>query len=136
MTALRKILIEEETVFTAPVSRAPAKLYVVANNATPAVEEGSATKNIALFFLAPFIGLAYMVLFPLAGLGCAGGAGRPRGGQIRSGPRYRHRCEECRAGGCGPGPRPRLHRPFPRYRPRRTGLDRRPGDDEPVDRWG
>lgn len=68
MTALRKILIEEETVFTAPVSRAPAKLYVVANNATPAVEEGSATKNIALFFLAPFIGLAYMVLFPLAGL--------------------------------------------------------------------
>ena len=30
MTALRKILIEEETVFTAPVTRAP-KLYVVAN---------------------------------------------------------------------------------------------------------
>ena len=68
MTALRKILIEEETVFTAPVSRAPAKLYVVTNTATPAVEERSATKNIALFFLAPFIGLAYMLLFPLAGL--------------------------------------------------------------------
>ena len=68
MTALRKILIEEETVFTAPVTRAPAKLYVVANNATPALEEGSAVKNIVLFFLAPFIGLAYMVLFPLAGL--------------------------------------------------------------------
>ncbi len=68
MTALRKILIEEETVFTAPVTRAPAKLYVVANNATPAVAEGSALKNIALFFLAPFIGLAYIVLFPLAGL--------------------------------------------------------------------
>jgi hypothetical protein len=69
MTALRKILIEEETLFTAPVTRAPAKLYVVANNATPAVEEeGSALKNIALFFLAPFIGLAYIVLFPLAGL--------------------------------------------------------------------
>ena len=68
MTALRKILIEEETVFTAPVTRTPAKLYLVANNATPAVEEGSAVKNIVLFFLAPFIGLAYMVLFPLVGL--------------------------------------------------------------------
>ena len=68
MTALRKILIEEETVFTAPVTRAPAKLYVVANNAMPALEEDSAVKNIVLFFLAPFIGLAYMVLFPLAGL--------------------------------------------------------------------
>jgi hypothetical protein len=69
MTALRKILIEEETVFTAPVTRTPAKLYVVANNATPAVEEeGSALKNIVLFFAAPFIGLAYIVLFPLAGL--------------------------------------------------------------------
>ena len=34
MTALRKILIEEETVVAAPVARAPAvKLYVVANNA-------------------------------------------------------------------------------------------------------
>ncbi len=68
MTALRKILIEEETVFTAPVTRGPVKLYVVANNATPAVEEGSAVKNIVLFFAAPFIGLAYIVLFPLAGL--------------------------------------------------------------------
>ena len=68
MIALRKILIEEETVFTAPVTRAPAKLYVVANNATPVLEEGSALKNIVLFFLAPFIGFAYMVLFPLAGL--------------------------------------------------------------------
>ena len=71
MTALRKILIEEETVFTAPVTRAPAKLYVVTNNATPNAaprRSASALKNIALFFLAPFIGLAYIVLFPLAGL--------------------------------------------------------------------
>ena len=51
MTALRKILIEEETVFTAPVTRTPAKLYLVANNATPAVEEGSAVKNIVLCYL-------------------------------------------------------------------------------------
>jgi hypothetical protein len=74
MTALRKILIEEEAVFTAPVTRAPAaKLYVVTNTApakmpAAAPAEGSALKNIALFFLAPFIGLAYIVLFPLAGL--------------------------------------------------------------------
>lgn len=68
MTALRKILIEEETTFTAPVTRAPAKLYVVANNATATVEEGSTLKNIVLFFAAPFLGLAYIVLFPLAGL--------------------------------------------------------------------
>ena len=71
MTALRKILIEEEAAFTAPVTRAPAaKLYVVANNATPtaAPEAGSTLKNIVLFFAAPFIGLAYIVLFPLAGL--------------------------------------------------------------------
>ena len=70
MTALRKILIEEETVSTAPVTRAPAKLYVVANNAaeTERAKEGSALKNIVLFFAAPFIGLAYIVLFPLAGV--------------------------------------------------------------------
>ncbi len=67
MTALRKTFIDEETVFTAPVTRAP-KLYVVANKAMPAAEEGGALKNIVLFFAAPFIGLAYIVLFPLAGL--------------------------------------------------------------------
>lgn len=72
MTALRKILTEEETVFTAPVTRAPAaKLYVVTTTAkAPAAAraEGSVLKNIVLFFLAPFIGLAYIALFPLAGL--------------------------------------------------------------------
>jgi len=75
MTALRKILIEEETVFTAPVSRAPgAKLYVVTNTAPAtahaAVPEAKhhALKNIVLFFLAPFIGLAYIVAFPFVGL--------------------------------------------------------------------
>ena len=68
MTALRKTLIEEETTFTAPAARAPAKLYVVANDATVRTEEGSTLKNIVLFFAAPFIGLAYIVLFPLAGL--------------------------------------------------------------------
>ena len=67
MTALRKILTEEET-FTAPVTRAPAKLYIVANTATATAVEGSTLKNIVLFFAAPFFGLAYIVLFPLAGL--------------------------------------------------------------------
>jgi len=68
MTALRKTLIEEETTFTAPAARAPAKLYVVANDATVRTEEGSTLKNIVLFFAAPFIGLAYIIAFPFVGL--------------------------------------------------------------------
>ena len=73
MNALRKILIEEEPVVAATVARAPAvKLYVVTNNApieaaTPEAG-GGALKNIALFFAAPFIGLAYIVAFPFVGL--------------------------------------------------------------------
>jgi hypothetical protein len=74
MTALRKILIEQEPVFAAPVARTPAtKLYVVTNNApaeTAAAPEtaGSVLKNIVLFFAAPFIGLAYIVALPFVGL--------------------------------------------------------------------
>ena len=76
MTALRKILIEEETLVTAAVARAPAaKLYVVtakapAEAAVAAPETaGGKVKNIALFLAAPFIGLAYIVALPLVGLG-------------------------------------------------------------------
>ena len=73
MTAVRKIQIEEEPVFAAPVARVPAtKLYVVVNNApaeTAAPEAaGNALKNIVLFFAAPFIGLAYIVVLPFVGL--------------------------------------------------------------------
>jgi|SRR5664279_2066063 hypothetical protein len=77
MTALRKILIEEEPVVTtnAMVVRAPTpKLYVVATKAPiEAIEAtpeaaGGALKNILLFFAAPFIGLAYIVAFPLVGV--------------------------------------------------------------------
>jgi hypothetical protein len=72
MTALRKILIEEEPVFAAPVARAPAtKLYVVTTTAPvePAPEAaGSTLVNIVLFFAAPFIGLAYIVALPFVGL--------------------------------------------------------------------
>ncbi len=73
MTALRKILIEEEPVVTTKVVRAPvAKLYVVTNNAPAeaAAPEaaGNALKNIVLFFAAPFIGLAYIIAFPFVGL--------------------------------------------------------------------
>ena len=73
MTAVRKIQIEEEPVFAAPVARMPAtKLYVVTNNApaeTAAPEAtGNALKNIVLFFAAPFIGLAYIVALPVVGL--------------------------------------------------------------------
>jgi hypothetical protein len=70
MTALRKILIEEEFA-TTNVARAPAtKLYVVTNTApveTAAAPVG-ALKNIALFLAAPFIGLAYIVALPFVGL--------------------------------------------------------------------
>jgi hypothetical protein len=75
MTALRKILIEEEPVFAAPVARAPAtKLYVVTANAPAEAEAapaagGNALTNVALFLAAPFIGLAYIVAFPFVGLG-------------------------------------------------------------------
>jgi hypothetical protein len=73
MTALRKILVEEEPVVGATVARAPAvKLYVVSNNAPfeAAVPEaaGGTLKNIALFFTAPFFGLAYIVALPFVGL--------------------------------------------------------------------
>jgi hypothetical protein len=73
MNALRKILIEEEPAVAETVARAPAvKLYVVANTApaeTAAPENAGGTlKNIALFFAAPFIGLAYIVVFPFVGL--------------------------------------------------------------------
>ena len=74
MTAVRKILIQEEPVVAVTVARAPAaKLYVVSNNAAPAeaaapATAGSASKNIALFFAAPFIGLAYIVALPFVGL--------------------------------------------------------------------
>ena len=73
MTALRKILIEEEPVVATKVTRAPAaKLYVVTAKApAEAAPEaaGNALKNIGLFFAAPFIGLAYIVALPFVGLG-------------------------------------------------------------------
>ena len=76
MTALRKILIEEEPLVTTAVARAPAaKLYVVdakapAEAAVAAPETaGGKVKNIALFLAAPFIGLAYIVALPLVGFG-------------------------------------------------------------------
>jgi hypothetical protein len=77
MTALRKILIEEEPVVTATAAPAPAsKLYVVPTAKAPAKapaeiaeREGSIVKNIFLFFAAPFLGLAYIVALPLVGLG-------------------------------------------------------------------
>lgn len=71
MTALRKILTEQETEFTPNFTRAPAaKLYVVKSNAPAEAEAAGGTlKNIALFLASPFIGLAYIVALPLVGFG-------------------------------------------------------------------
>lgn len=71
MTAVRKILIEEEPVVATNVTRAP-KLYLVTNDAPVEVaapeKAGNALKNIVLFFAAPFIGLAYIIAFPFVGV--------------------------------------------------------------------
>jgi hypothetical protein len=73
MSALRKILIEEEPVVASEMLPArAAKLYVVPSKpAEEAVEAGlgSGLKNIALFFAAPFIGLAYIIALPFVGFG-------------------------------------------------------------------
>ncbi|MGD0562300.1 MAG: hypothetical protein ABSA66_04360 [Roseiarcus sp.] len=77
MTALRKILVvEEEPVVAAKVTRAPAAKFHVVTGDAPAAQRaaapeaaGGAVKNIALFFAAPFIGLAYIVALPFVGLG-------------------------------------------------------------------
>ncbi len=75
MTALRKILVEEEPVVaieTLPTRAA--KLYVVRSEPTEEPAEATATRlgtvtNIALFFAAPFIGLVYVIALPFVGLG-------------------------------------------------------------------
>lgn len=77
MTALRKILVEEEPVVTAiaAVTRTrAAKLYVVPTAKAPAPTEapeakGGTLKNVLLFFAAPFLGLAYIIALPFVGLG-------------------------------------------------------------------
>ena len=73
MTALRKIFVAEEPVLAVePLPTRAAKLYVVANKpAEEAVEAGlvAGLKNVALFFAAPFIGLAYIIALPFVGLG-------------------------------------------------------------------
>jgi hypothetical protein len=71
MTALRKILIEEKPVVAETVTRATgAKLYVVTPDTRIEVPaEGHNTlKDIVLFFIAPFIGLAYVIALPFVGL--------------------------------------------------------------------
>lgn len=66
MTALRKILVEEE--FNTNTARAP-RLQLVRHEA-PAEAEATenALKNIVLFLLAPFFGLAYITALPFVGM--------------------------------------------------------------------
>ena len=71
MATLRKALfVAAEPVLVTPVVRKPAEFYLVTNE-TPvaAPEAGGVIKNIALFFAAPFIGLAYIVALPFVGFG-------------------------------------------------------------------
>jgi hypothetical protein len=69
MSALRKIHLEETgyTVETGLPGLLPTKPYLVTTR--PTVKTESHLKQIALFAVAPFIGLAYAVLFPFVGLG-------------------------------------------------------------------
>ena len=68
MTALRKTLIEEEPVVAETVTRTTgAKLYVVTPE-TEVPEARNTLKDIALFLVSPFIGLAYVILLPFVGL--------------------------------------------------------------------
>jgi hypothetical protein len=69
MSALRKIHLEETgyTVETGVEGVLPTKPHLVTTG--PAVKTESHLKQIALFAAAPFIGLAYAVLFPFVGLG-------------------------------------------------------------------
>jgi CheY-like chemotaxis protein len=53
----------------APAAVEPATVLAVPAELPAEEEAGSALKNILLFFAAPFIGLAYITLFPLVGLG-------------------------------------------------------------------
>ncbi len=75
MPAVRKIRFEEPVVATNVAPVRAAKLYVVTSNAPAEARAeapettGGALKNIALFFAAPFIGLAYIVALPFVGLG-------------------------------------------------------------------
>jgi hypothetical protein len=77
MTALRKtLLVEEEPVVATTAARAPAaKLYVVTAKAPAETRaaapeaKGTALKNIALFLLAPFFGLAYIIALPFVAVG-------------------------------------------------------------------
>ena len=58
-------------VLAAPAARAEPVIAAATAEAplAEAVSAGSVLKNIALFFAAPFIGLAYIVAFPFVGLG-------------------------------------------------------------------
>jgi hypothetical protein len=71
MTAIRKTLIEEEPVVAETVARAAvAKLRIVETEpAAPEEKTGNALVNVILFFLAPFVGLVYVIALPFVGLG-------------------------------------------------------------------
>ena len=133
MTALRKILIEEEPVVTAAVTvtRAPApKLYVVPTAKAPAdapaeapKAEGSILKNILLFFAAPFLGLAYIVALPFVGLGFLAVVAVRARSQDRSGADGRLGAENCRDGDGHAFRRAGLRRLLPGHRLGHAGLD-------------
>ena len=75
----------------AAAARSPTEEAVESAAATPAAAPrttGQAVKNVALFFAAPFIGLAYILAFPFVGLGMLawmGGKAAMKSARVRNG---------------------------------------------------
>ena len=61
--------LREENAGAAPAPEAPAAAAPAVESASRLRSIGLAAKNVALFFAAPFVGLAYILVFPLVGIG-------------------------------------------------------------------
>jgi len=68
MTAIRKILVEEEPLVTETVTRAPKLRLVPPAEVREPEEARNALIDVVLFFMAPFIGLVYVITLPFVGL--------------------------------------------------------------------
>lgn len=69
---IREAIRQSALAMAAPTATATATATPAATVAAAAVKRESVAKNIALFFAAPFIGLAYILAFPFVGLWMVG----------------------------------------------------------------